>query len=79
VYDSPLQQRAYIITFIVLSCVTAGCWILYLNEVLFRSGKIRTPAAKRWLADIFLILLVASVACFAMIVGSRIAAHAFHR
>ena len=49
------------ITRIVLFCVAAGLWILYLYEVLFRSGKIQKGWVKKRLAEVGLMLLVALV------------------
>lgn len=73
----PLHSRAYTITFIVLSGVTAGCWILYFYEAFFRSGKIRSTALKKQLSDLFLILLIASVTCLIMFLVSQMGAHPF--
>ena len=60
-YDGIVLHGATNITHVVLFCVAAGLWILYLHEVLFRSGKVQTYWVKRRLTDLVLMFLIALV------------------
>ena len=66
VYDGLDLHRAHDITLIVLACVAAAAWLLYLYLVLFRSGKTRTHWLKRRLADL---VVVASIALIGFLVS----------
>jgi len=62
VYDGIVLHWNNNITHLVLFCIAAGLWVLYLHEVLFRSGKVKVHWVKRRLADLGLMLLMALVA-----------------
>lgn len=44
---------------LVLGCVAAWLWVLFLHEVLFRSGKVKTHWVKRRLFDLLVVLSIA--------------------
>ena len=60
-YDGVALHGVYHITHAVLFCVAAGLWVLYLYEVLFKTGKVQTHWVKRRLTDVALMLLMALV------------------
>ena len=70
-YDGLALHDMNNIVRVVLLCVAAGLWILYLHEVLFRSGKVKVHWVKRRLADLSLLLLMAlvTVLMFALMTG----------
>jgi len=69
VYDY-VALHAYTIIRVVLFCVAVTFWILYFHEVLFRSGRIRTPWLKKGLADLLLLLAIAIVTFLVLTVMS---------
>ena len=42
-----------------LFLIAATFWILYFHEILFRSGRLRTPWLKKRLAELALLLFIA--------------------
>jgi hypothetical protein len=71
VYDGVVLHGTTNITHLVLFCIAAGLWILYLHEVLFRSGKVQTHWVKRRLADLVLMLVMAlvTILIFTLVTG----------
>jgi hypothetical protein len=71
VYDGVVLHGANNIAHVVLFCVAAGLWVLYLHEILFRSGKVQTHWVKRRLADLALMLLMAlvTILIFSLVTG----------
>ena len=71
VYDGVTLHGANNITHLVLFCVAAGLWVLYLYEILFRSGKVQTHWVKRRLADLVLMLVMAlvTILIFTLVTG----------
>lgn len=61
VYDVLALHRVHDITLIVLACVAAAAWLLYLYLVLFRSGKTRTNWLKRRLGDLLVVVSIALI------------------
>lgn len=61
VYDYVVLHGADNITHIVLFCVAAALWVLYLHEILFRSGKIQKAWVKRRMIELAFMLIMALV------------------
>jgi hypothetical protein len=61
VYDYVALETAYTVVRVVSFCVALTFWILYVHEILFRSGKIRTQWLKRGFLDLLLMLFIALV------------------
>jgi cytosine/uracil/thiamine/allantoin permease len=61
VYDYVALHITYTIIRVVLLCVALACWILYLHETWWRSGKIQTHWLKRALANLLLMLSIAII------------------
>jgi hypothetical protein len=57
VYHYVALYPTYTIVRGVLFCVAVTFWVLYLHEVLFRSGRIQTQWVKKGLADLALLTL----------------------
>jgi hypothetical protein len=60
-YDGVTLHGANDIVHVALFCVAAGLWVLYLHEILFKSGKVQKHWMKRRLADLGLMVLIAVV------------------
>jgi len=71
VYDGVVLHYPYTILRIVSFCVAVTFWILYLHEILFRSGRIRTRSLKRGFFDLLLMLFIALVSSLFFILMSH--------
>jgi hypothetical protein len=70
VYHYDVLHQAHIIVRLILGCLAASLWILFLREILFKSGRVQTHWVKRRLLDLLVMLSIAVVTVvFALIVG----------
>ncbi len=59
-YDVALYPT-YTVVRVGLFCVAVTFWVLYVREILFRSGRIRTQWLKNGLANLAFLVLIAVV------------------
>jgi hypothetical protein len=78
VYHGVVLHDPNHITHVVLFAIAAALWILYLHEILFRSGRIPTRWVKQTLADLALMLLIALVTILIITFMSAVEVHRRH-
>jgi hypothetical protein len=61
VYDSHVLHLSPIVARLVLCCIAAALWVMFLHEILFRSGKVRTHWVKKRFLDLLVMLSIALV------------------
>jgi len=75
VYDVLALHRAHDITLIVLACIAAAAWLLYLYLLLFRAGKSRTDWLKKRLADLLVVVSIALIGFLVSFLLSLLRSH----